>query len=85
MSIFPYHPVLRPVALCFDIYPEDFYHPEGRNGWLVPHEDVEALSNRIVEITMDRKWTKLPERELLPERFRREQVVGKYEEVLKNF
>jgi glycosyltransferase involved in cell wall biosynthesis len=57
---------------------------EGRNGWLVPSEDVTAMKDRLIEIVRGEKWSDLERGNLLPERFHLDPVVRRYEEALLN-
>ena len=55
---------------------------DGKNGWLVPSGDWEAMGRKIVELVRDEEWQKLQPDSLLPEEYKWENVVRKYEEML---
>jgi glycosyltransferase involved in cell wall biosynthesis len=57
---------------------------EGENGWLVPAEDWKMMGRKIVELIEDRATLKrVRSGPLLPEVFLSENVIKKYEELLK--
>jgi len=53
----------------------------GENGWLVPSEDFESMGREMVEIVKNEKWLALQGTSLLPEKYRCETVVKRYEEL----
>lgn len=54
---------------------------EGRNGWLVPSEDIGAMATRLISIVKARAWEGLEADALLPVRHRMENVLAVYEEL----
>ncbi len=56
---------------------------ERKNGWLVPTEDWEAMGDKIIEIAKGREWIGMGNTVLLPREFHCDEVVKKYEKVLK--
>jgi glycosyltransferase involved in cell wall biosynthesis len=55
---------------------------EGRNGWLVPAEDWEALADRMIRVVEGEAWLTMKGGSLIPERHRLGKVVGRWEAVL---
>ena len=55
---------------------------DDKNGWLVPSEDIEAMSGKIVALVRQKKWLKFKNEVLLPEKFICENVVRSYEKIM---
>jgi glycosyltransferase involved in cell wall biosynthesis len=55
---------------------------DDKNGWLVPSEDIEAMSGKIVALVRQKKWLKFKNEALLPEKFICENVVKSYEKII---
>lgn len=55
---------------------------EARNGWLVPAEDIEAMTGKLLEIVRSRAWEGMKDESLLPEPFLCENAVRAYESLL---
>ena len=55
---------------------------EGKNGWLVPSEDWEAMSEKIVELMITEKFHELNIDLLLPRKYVCRSVVRMYEDVI---
>lgn len=54
---------------------------EGRNGWLVPAEDIRAMAAKLVEVVRNRAWEAMDSQSLLPEAFECGNAVRAYEAV----
>jgi len=55
---------------------------EDRNGWLVPAEDIEAMTTKLLELVRNRAWEGMKDQSLLPEPFLCENAVRAYESLL---
>jgi glycosyltransferase involved in cell wall biosynthesis len=56
---------------------------DGANGWLVPAEDWQRMSEKMIRIVTEKSWSGMKGRRLLPEEHLCENVVGRWEEVLR--
>jgi len=55
---------------------------EGRNGWLVPAEDIGTMASRLIEIVRTRAWEKMDPERLVPEAHECGNAVRAYESLL---
>lgn len=55
---------------------------EGRNGWLVPAEDINGMTEKMSEIIAERSWLGMKGRNLLPSEYLIENVIRRWEDVL---
>ena len=55
---------------------------EGKNGWLVPAEEVGAMAAKLVDLIRSRAWETMASKRLLPKAFECRNAVRAYESVL---
>lgn len=53
-----------------------------KNGWLIPAEDWQGMSEKMVQIVMERSWSGMKGATLLPEKYLCGNVVVRWEDVL---